>query len=94
VRTSTPALTRGLQKVRFAAEEAGLFAASRFDPASGKEVLLLFNTSTKPITQNVAVEVASKRFAALAGQCATEASAPGSVRVTLPALGYAVCAAE
>jgi glycosidase len=94
VRTSTPALTRGLQKIRFAAEEPGLFAVSRFDPVSGKEVLLLFNTSTKPIMQNVEVEVASQRFSALAGQCATEASAPGSVRVTLPPLGYAVCAAE
>ena len=32
-------------------------------------------------------------FSALAGQCATEASAPGSIRVTLASLGYAVCAA-
>lgn len=94
VRISTPALTRGLQKVRFAAEEPGLFAASRFDPATGKEVLLLFNTSAQPISQNVVVEVTSQRFAALAGQCATEAQAPGSVRVTLAPFGYAVCAAE
>jgi len=94
VRTSTPALTRGRQKIRFAAEEPGLFAVSRFDPATGKEVLLLFNTSTSAITQNVEVEVASQRFSALAGQCATEASAPGSVRVTLAPLGYAACAAE
>jgi glycosidase len=94
VRTSTPALTRGLQKIRFAAEEPGLFAVSRFDPGTGKEVLLLFNTATKPIMQNVEVEVASQRFSALAGQCATEASAPGSVRVTLPPLGYAVCVVE
>jgi glycosidase len=94
VRTSTPALTRGLQKVRFAADDPGLFAVSRFDPTTGKEVLLLFNTSTKPISQNVEVEVASRRFTALAGQCATEESAPGSVGVSLAGLGYAVCAAE
>lgn len=94
VRTSTPALTRGLQKVRFAAENPGLFAASRFDPQSSKEILLLFNTSNQPIEQNVEVAVRSLRFSALAGQCATEASAPGSVRVALPALGFAVCAAE
>ncbi|HET9397843.1 MAG TPA: alpha-amylase, partial [Sphingomicrobium sp.] len=72
----------------------GLFAASRFDPQSGKEILLLFNTSNQPIEQNVEVAVRSLRFSALAGQCATEASAPGSVRVALPALGFAVCAAE
>ena len=61
---------------------------------TGKEVLLLFNTSTQQITRNVVVEVGSRRFSALAGQCATEASAPGSIRVTLPALGYAACAAD
>jgi glycosidase len=94
VRTSTPALTRGLQKIRFAGDEPGLFAVSRFDPTSGKEVLLLFNTSTKAVMQNVEVEVASTRFSALAGQCATEAAAPGSVRVALSPLSYAVCAAE
>jgi len=95
IRTATPALTRGLQKVRFAANDIpGLFAVSRFDPDSGKEVLLLFNTSTQPITQNVVVEVNSRRFSALAGQCSTGAAAPGSVRVSLAGLSYAVCAAE
>lgn len=94
VRHDTPALRRGRQIVRTSSPKPGLFAASRFDPETGKEVLLLFNTSSSPITQNVVVEVASQRFTALAGQCATEASAPGSVRVTLAPLGYAVCAAE
>jgi glycosidase len=95
IRTSTPALTRGLQKVRFAAnDKPGLFAVSRFDPENGKEVLLLFNTSTQPIAQNVVVEVTSRHFSALAGQCATDAAAPGSIRVALPGLSYAVCVAE
>jgi glycosidase len=95
IRTSTPALTRGLQKVRFAAnDKPGLFAVSRFDPENGKEVLLLFNSSTQPIAQNVVVEVSSRRFSALAGQCATDAAAPGSIRVALAGLSYAVCAAE
>ena len=94
VRTDTPALRRGRQLVRASGQKPGLFAASRFDPTTGKEVLLLFNTSTQPVTQNVTVEVTSRRFSALAGQCATEASAPGSVSVSLAGLGYAVCAAE
>ena len=94
LRTETAALRRGRQVVRASGEKPGLFAASRFDPDTGKEVLLLFNTSTAPVTQNVLVEVTSERFTALAGQCATEASAPGSVRVTLAALAYAVCAAQ
>ncbi|WP_084607720.1 alpha-amylase family glycosyl hydrolase [Sphingomonas jaspsi] len=94
IRSESLALRRGLQKTRFAAEEPGLFAVSRFDPDTGKEYLLLFNTSTKPISQNVEVDVASREFTALAGQCATTASAPGSVRVTLAPLAYAVCAAK
>ncbi|MDP9423900.1 MAG: alpha-amylase family glycosyl hydrolase [Pseudomonadota bacterium] len=94
VRADTPALRRGRQLVRASGQKPGLFAASRFDPETGKEVLLLFNTSTQPISQNVVVEVGSQRFSALAGQCATEASAPGSLRVSLAGLGYAVCAAE
>ncbi|MEO7635655.1 MAG: alpha-amylase family glycosyl hydrolase [Sphingomicrobium sp.] len=93
-RSATPALRRGRQVVRASGDKPGLFAASRFDPASGKEVLLLFNTSTKPIAANVVVEVKSSRFTALAGQCAARAWAPGSVRVTLAPLGFAVCAAQ
>jgi glycosidase len=94
VRADTPALRRGRQLVRASGQKPGLFAASRFDPTTGREVLLLFNTSTQPVSQNVVVEVNSRRFTALAGQCATEASAPGSVSVSLAGLAYAVCAAE
>ncbi len=94
IRLANPALTRGLQKTRFAAETEGLFAVSRFDPTTRKEVLLLFNTADKPLTANVEVEVDSLAFTTLAGQCAATASAPGSVTVSLPPLGYAVCAAR
>ena len=57
-------------------------------------MLLAFNTSAKPITQAVQVETGSTRFTTLAGTCASRAAAPGSVAITLPAFGYAVCAAE
>ncbi|MDP9085853.1 MAG: alpha-amylase, partial [Pseudomonadota bacterium] len=91
IRTASPALTRGLQQIRVASEKPGLFAISRFAPDSGAETLLLFNTSTSPIAQNVTVETRSNAFTAAIGSCPTAASAPGSVRVTLPGLGYAVC---
>jgi glycosidase len=94
IRTSHPALTRGLQVVRYSQDKPGLFALSRFDPASGREMLLLFNTSTQTIEQNVRVETRSTRFVALAGECPAAATAPGSVRVTVPPLGYAVCDAR
>lgn len=93
LRTSTPALTRGRQVLRAREETPGLLAISRFDPTSNAEVLLLFNTSTAPITRNVQVETASTGFRALAGRCGS-VTAPGVIRVDLPALGYAVCAAE
>ena len=94
LRTSTPALTRGRQLVRARGDGPGVFAASRFDPVTGKEVLLAFNTSAKPVTQAVQVEVASSAFQQLAGACAPRAVAPGSLVLTLPAFGYAVCAAR
>ncbi|USI75006.1 alpha-amylase family glycosyl hydrolase [Sphingomonas morindae] len=94
LRTATPALRRGRQVVRAAGETPGLFAASRFDPENGREVLLLFNTASHPIRGQVAVETGSVRWRALAGACAPQASAPGSVAVALAPFGYAVCAAE
>ena len=94
VRRAQPALTRGRQLMRYRQRTPGLLAISRFDPTTGRELLLAYNTSTTAITQQVQVEPASIRFATLAGSCAATASAPGSVTVTLPPLGYAICAAE
>jgi glycosidase len=94
IRTSHPALTRGTQLIRFSSDKPGLFAVSRFDPASGREMLLLFNTSTAAVDQNVRVETRSTQFTALAGPCPASASAPGSVHIVLPPLGYAVCNAR
>ena len=94
IRTTHAALTRGRQQVRFATDTPGLFAVSRFDPSDGREMLLLFNSSKRPVDQNVVVEVTSGHFTSLAGNCPLRASAPGSVRVTLPPLGYAICDAR
>jgi glycosidase len=94
VRRATPALTDGLQKVRAFSDKPGLLAISRFDPKTGREVVLVFNTSAVPITNRIAVDPASLAFVPLAGQCALKADAPGSLTVTLPAFGFAVCAAK
>ena len=80
--------------MRYSHDKPGLFAVSRFDPGSGREMLLLFNTSMAPVDQNVRVETRSTAFETLAGTCAATASAPGSVSVDLPPLGYAVCNAR
>lgn len=94
VRRETSALTDGASKVRAFSGKPGLFAVSRFDPVSGREVLLAYNTDTTAISHRIAVEPRSLNFASLAGQCPQAADAPGSVTVTLPPLGFAVCAAK
>ena len=93
-RSDTPALRRGRQIVRFASARPGLFAASRFDPNTGAEVLLAFNTSDKAVTANIEVALRSALFTALTGPCPAAAREPGSVAVTLPPFGYAICAAR
>lgn len=92
-RKATPALSRGRQVTRNYDEMPGLFAVSRFDPTTGAEVVIAFNTSDKPITRNVEVNVGSTGFTAIVGTCATSAAAPGSLTVTLPAFGYVACSA-
>jgi len=94
IRTSHPALTRGSQLIRYAQDKPGLFAMSRFEPGTGREMLLLFNSSMDMIRQNVRVETRSSSFEALAGNCPRASGAPGTVAVELPPLGYAVCNAR
>ncbi|MBB4618731.1 alpha-amylase family glycosyl hydrolase [Sphingomonas abaci] len=94
LRTATPALTRGRQVTRQRGDGPGLFAVSRFDPRDGHEVVIAFNTAPTPISQAVQIETASTRFATLAGACPATAAAPGSLTVTLPAFGYAMCSAR
>lgn len=94
LRSATPALRRGKTIVRVAGEKPGLFAVTRTDPETGREVLIAFNTSTQAVTGNVEVAVRSARFSALHGQCAARATAPGSVSVTIPALDFVICAAD
>jgi glycosidase len=93
IRAARPALRRGEQVVRFAADKPGLLAVSRFDPVSGVEIVLAFNTATEPTHANIEVATDSTTFTALAGACPATARAPGTIAVDLPPLGYALCAA-
>ncbi|MBM3928014.1 MAG: alpha-amylase [Sphingomonadales bacterium] len=94
IRRAEPALRRGSTVIRYRQDTPGLLAISRIDPETGREALLAFNTSTAPVRAQVQVEVGSRNFSALAGPCAAAAVAPGSVTVTLPPLGYAICASD
>jgi len=93
LRAQHAALRRGRQVVRNYTDRApGLFAVSRFDPDTGREYVIAYNTSTAPITVQVEVEADSLAFESLHGNCEPRASAPGSLRVELPPLGVSVCA--
>jgi glycosidase len=94
LRTTHKALTRGLQVIRYSQDKPGLFAVSRFDPGTGREMVLLFNTSNEPVEQHVRVETRSKEFEVLAGVCALTPDAPGTITAQLPAFGYSVCYAR
>ncbi|WP_240309354.1 MULTISPECIES: alpha-amylase family glycosyl hydrolase [Sphingomonas] len=91
IRTAQPALRRGATIVRATEDKPGLLAFSRL--LGEDEVLVLVNTSNAPITRNVALATATRGFTRLAGDCPT-LQAPGSARITLPALGYAICHAD
>jgi glycosidase len=94
LRTSETALRRGRQIVRNYSDQPGLFAVSRIDPQSGREVVIAFNTSTTALDAQVEVDSSSQQFHALRGQCAAAASAPGSYRVQIAPLDFIVCSAE
>lgn len=87
-------LRRGLQTVRFAAEAPGLLAVSRRIPDTAGETLIVYNTSTAPITANIEVDAASADWSSSRGDCPTSATAPASIRVTVPALDYLICSSE
>lgn len=95
LRTAHAALHSGRQETRRYTEgKPGIFAVSRFDPSTGREYVLSFNTSSAPIVIQVQVETTSMEFEALEGHCELRASAPGSLKVSLPAFGFSACAAR
>ena len=82
-------LRRGRQVVRSQSREPGLFAASRIGN-DGRELLVAFNTSMTAITARVQIETRTRKFKALIGDCPAP-DVPGSVRLTIPPLGYVAC---
>jgi glycosidase len=90
LRQQLPGLRNGRQLVRAQVREPGLFAVSRFG-VDGREILIAFNTSTAPLVAQVEVASTTLSFETRLGECAARVSAPGSVQVKLPPLGYALC---
>jgi neopullulanase len=91
IRAADPALRRGDQVTRAYGDGPGLFAISRKALSGGGETLVAFNTGKTPITAQVAVGPRSTGWRSVRGDCAAQASAPGSYRVTIAPLDYLVC---
>jgi glycosidase len=91
IRTGSLALRRGETRLLAAEDAPGLLAFSRAAPA--EEVVVAVNTSAQPITRNIAIGADITGLAALAGPCPASPIAPGTIRVTLPAFGHAICRA-
>jgi len=93
VRRSHPALLHGRQVLRASGPQAGLFAVSRFEPGTGREILAAFNTSNTRLESQVRVATNSDGFSALHGSCTLHTTSPGSYRVVLEPLDFVVCEA-
>jgi glycosidase len=91
LRAAHPALARGRQMVRGYSEKPGLFSVSRFDPQTGAEYLIAFNTSDAPIHASSVIGTAAEGLETLFGACPARVAAPGSVMLDLPAFGSVVC---
>lgn len=94
LRTATPVLRRGLQTVREAGKEPGLFVVSRRIPGETGETLIAFNTSTQAASAHIVVDAGASRWSSLYGACAAEAAAPGSLAIAVPPLDYVICQSE
>ncbi|WP_409019019.1 alpha-amylase family glycosyl hydrolase [Brevundimonas vesicularis] len=87
-------LRRGLQTVRAAAEEPGLFAFTRAIAEQPGETLVVFNTGAKPLNANIQVDIDSVRWSTTRGDCPATSIAPGTVRVSLAPFEYMICKSE
>ncbi|WP_017668731.1 alpha-amylase family glycosyl hydrolase [Sandarakinorhabdus sp. AAP62] len=94
VRRGDPRLRHGLTEVRAAGDAPGLFAFARRIPGQPGETLVVMNTSAAPLAANVMIDPAASRWASRYGSCPASAAAPGTLAITLPPLGVAVCSTE
>ena len=94
IRTAEPALRRGEQITRLAHREDSVFVFSRVDYEAGTEIVVAINAEAEDLQLNVGVDGRSLQFMSLLGECADEASAPGSYAFSVPALDVVVCKSE
>ncbi len=91
LRADHAALRRGRQVARSFDDTApGLVGFSRFDPDTGAEYLLAFNTSSEAIRVTSTISFEASSLETLSGACPSAVSAPGQVALELSALGWCI----
>lgn len=95
IRTGHAALRRGNQIVRsYYDASPGLISFSRFDPETGSEYFLAFNTSSQPLEATSAIGYSAREIETLHGDCPNAVTAPGSVTLALPAFGWCIARSD
>lgn len=91
LRSEHPALRRGQQVTgSYNDTMPGLVSFSRFDPESGEEYLLAFNTSNDALSEMATIGYGGERIGVLHGECTASLDAIGSIRVSIDQLGWCI----
>lgn len=91
IRSAHAALRRGGQVARSYNDTApGLVSFSRFDPETGAEYFLAFNTSADAISVPSAIGYGARALETLSGACPAAVAAPGHAQLELPAFGWCI----
>lgn len=95
VRRSLPALSRGETVVRLAETDGGLFAFSRFDPTTNKEVIVLANLDETARTVNVRMDAGTQSLTQVYGpETSHRVPTTGTLSAKLPAFSLVVLAGD
>ena len=89
IRQSNVALKRGKQIIRKTQNGPGIFAVSRVDDL-GNEIVVAFNTSDKPINENVKTNFKNKKWNDLINNGANTSDANAILQINLEPFGYAI----
>jgi len=91
VRRDLPALSRGETQVRLAEIDGGLFAFSRFDPETNREVLIVANMDSVARDANIRIDAATTNLALAYGpDVRAKVPAMATASVSMPALSLVV----
>ncbi|MCH8627829.1 pullulanase-type alpha-1,6-glucosidase [Arsenicicoccus piscis] len=91
LRSANPALADGAQVHRFASDQAGIYAFSRIDKATGTEYVVALNTAATTAGASFSTYLRNGGFTPLYGSTSTLRSGKdGRVTVSVPGLGLSV----